>query len=47
MFFLCYYLRQQIKNYKTATDEEEKNKIARSFFDNDAEIFLEEMKKRH
>lgn len=45
MKFAYYHLQEQVKNYKNAKSEEEKLKIARDFFDNDAELFLDEMKR--
>jgi len=43
--FLCYFLRQQIKEYNEAETDDLKTIIARRFFDEDAELFQTEMKR--
>lgn len=45
MKFAYYYLNDQIKKYKAAQSEEEKNKISKEFFDKDVELFLEEIRR--
>lgn len=45
MKFAYYYFNDQYQKYKAAQSEDEKIKIAKDFFEHDAELVIVEMKR--